>query len=190
MYSVCMQMIVKTPCETVEEYIAQEMHLRIRAPERCPRCTKYHTLSHHGYYQRGCSDSEGKVLELSVRRFECSHCEVTVSCLPDFAQPYRMINNQTTEKFFNGEVDSRDVRGNRDNLRRYWRQFASHCDKFKGVVGSTFGLSPPDEPAAGLWRRIFAKYNSLASATLSLVTEFRITCFGQYRCHQPAMQVT
>lgn len=180
-----MQVMLKSPCKTVEEYIAQEVHLKVRSPERCPRCGKLHRLTHLGYYPRGCTDSEGKVREMSVARFECSACGVTVSLLPDFAQPFRMVNSKTTEKFFNGDRESADVQRNMDNLRRYWRRFVNMAGLMRQIVGSSLGRASPKEPAAGLWQRILAKYRTLANATHRLVSDFRTTCFGKYHCHQP-----
>jgi len=193
-----MQVIVKVLCRTVEEYIAQALHRGVRPPERCPHCGKLHTLGHLGYYHRGCTDSEGKVREISVIRFECAHCGLTVSCLPDFAQPYRLINNTTIQKFFsarggsasggNGDTAPNDVQRNRDNLRRYWRRFVDYASYLRQTVGCALGRAPPKEPAAGLWQRILAKYRTLASATRYLVTAFKVTCFGKYGCHSPAAQ--
>lgn len=184
-----MQMIVKTPCGTVEAYIAQQVHLSIRPPERCPHCGKVHTLRHLGYYHRGCTDSDGRIREITIRRFECSDCGGSASCLPDFAQPYRLINNTTTQKFFNGDRESVDVQRHYENLRRYWRQFVAMAKQLLQIVGCALGRAPPKEPAAGLWRRILAKYRTLANATRHIVSEFKTTCFGQYACHSPAVQV-
>lgn len=180
---------MKTQWTTVEEYIAQEGHSRVRPPERCPRCGRLHALDHLGYYHRGCTDSEGKVCGISVIRFECEYCDVTVSCLPDFAQPYRLINNDTTQRFFNGDRESRDVKRNIDNLRRYWLLFVAMSGSLGKSVGCFFGRAPPKEPATGLWRRILAKYRTLANATRNLVSKFKTTCFGKYKCHSPAVQV-
>ena len=184
-----MQVIAKTLCKTVEKYIEQEVHRSVRPPERCPRCGKLHTLEHLGYYQRGCTDADGKPREISVSRFECAYCGLTVSCLPDFAQPYRLINNTTTQKFFTGDTESSDVERNRDNLRRYWLRFTAMVKRLRQVAGCALGRAPPKEPAAGLWRRILAKYGTLANATRYLVSEFKTTCFGTYACHSPAAQV-
>jgi len=183
-----MQVIVKTSCGTVEEYIAQEAHRSVRPPEQCPYCNKPHSLEHLGYYLRGCTDSTGKIREISVIRFKCPIKKRTVSCLPDFAQPYRLVNNTTTEKFFNGDRESAEVQRNRDTLRRYWRRFTGMATHLRQIAGCSLGRAPPKEPAAGLWRRILAKYRTLAKATRSLVNDFRTTCFGKYRCHSPAAQ--
>jgi len=184
-----MQVIVKTSCSTVEEYIAQEAHRGVRPPEQCPHCNKPHSFEHLGYYPRGCTDSTGKIREISVIRFKCPLSKRTVSCLPDFAQPYRMVNNTTSQRFFNGDRKSADVQRNRDTLRRYWRRFTGMAACFRHLVGCSLGRAPPKEPAAGLWRRILAKYRTLTNATRHLTREFKITCFGKYRCHSPAAQV-
>jgi len=180
-----MQVIVKTLGKTVEEYIELDAHLRIQRPERCPRCGKLHALTHLGYYPRGCTDSEGKIRGISVIRFECGGCGVTVSCLPDFAQPYRMVNNATTQKFFDGNVDSCDVQRNRDTLRRYWNVFTGMAGHIRQIVGCALGRAPPKEPAAGLWQRICTEWRTLAKATLHLTRDYHVTCFGRYLCHQP-----
>jgi len=183
-----MQVIVKTICNTAEEYVRQQACRSVRPPEMCPKCGRMHSLKHLDYYQRGCTDSQGKVLEISVKRFECQYCGLTVSCLPDFAQPYRLINNATTQKFFGGERSSIDVLRNIGNLRRYWKVFACNTGRLRRIFGCALGRAPPKEPATGLWRRMLAKYRTLANATRHLVREFKTTCFGQYRCHQPAVQ--
>lgn len=183
-----MQVIVQTVCRTVEDYLAQGAHRNVRPPVRCPHCGKLHTLDHLGYYQRGCTDSDGKVRDISVHRFECAHCGRTVSCLPDFAQPYRLINNATTQKYFDGNTTAPDVQRNRDNLRRYWRRFVDYAAYLRQRVGCALGRAPPKEPAAGLWQRILAIYRTLANATRYLVTAFKVTCFGKYGCHSPAAQ--
>ena len=46
---------------------------------------------------------------IAVRRFVCRHCPVTVSCLPQFAQPYRLVCNETIEAFFAGEKDRVEI---------------------------------------------------------------------------------
>ena len=186
-----MQVITAMKGKTVEEYEEQELHRGVRAPEACPKCRRLHVLTHLGYYRRGCTDSSGKVLGIQIKRFECPPpCKVTVSCLPDFAQPQRLINSQTIQKYFDGDHEAEDVQRNYINLRRYWREFSRWAQRLKTIIGATFGRAPPKEPAAGLWRRIIATHHSLARATQMLVQDFRVTCFGQYRCHQPAMQAT
>jgi hypothetical protein len=185
-----MQVMVETNGMTVEAYVLTAAHKSVRPPVRCPGCGRLHTLKHLDYYQRGCTDSKGKVCEISIKRFECSQCGIPVSCLPDFAQPYRLINSHTIEKYFNGDTEAKDVQRNERNLRRYWLRFLGWCAQLMAIIGTAFGRAPPKEPAAGLWRRILAKHHSLARATQMLVQDFRVTCFGQYRCHQPAMQAT
>ena len=174
--------------KTVEQYVEHELHLGVRAPEACPQCGRLHVLTHLGYYKRGCTGSSGKIREIHVKRFKCPPCKISVSCLPDFALPYRLISSPTTQKYFDGNQTSEDVQRNRDNLRRYWRRFLNWAKRLQAIIGTAFGRAPPKEPAAGLWRRILARHDSLARATQMLVQVYRVTCLGQYRCHQPAMQ--
>jgi hypothetical protein len=101
-----------------------------------------------------------------------------------------MINNATTQKFFNGDRESSDVQCNSDNLSRYWHRFADKAGRLRQMVGTALGRAPPKEAAAGLWQRILAKYRTLAKATRLLVADFKMTCFGKYRCHSPAVQGT
>lgn len=184
-----MQIVVEVPCKDAREYVEQGMHQRVRPPACCPCCKRQGTLEAHDYYQRGCTDAEGHLWDIQVRRFECTACACVVSCLPDFAQPYRLIHNATIQKFFAGDRVSADVVRHHDTLSRYWRTFVAWTGRLKRLLGSTLGRGPPDEPAAGLWRRVLATYRSLGAATRCLVADFQTTCFGQYRCHQPAAQV-
>jgi hypothetical protein len=39
----------------------------------------------------------------------CRCCAVTVSCLPHFAQPYRVVCNATIEAFFEGSTERTEV---------------------------------------------------------------------------------
>jgi hypothetical protein len=50
------------------------------------------------YYERYITTATVLVLLIWVRRFLCRHCRISVSCLPDFAQPYRAVNTPTVEQ--------------------------------------------------------------------------------------------
>ena len=54
-------------------------------------------------------------------------------------------------------------------------------------LGGGFGRAPPTEEAEALWRRLLAACKTLAGCTCRLVRDFRTTCFGIYRCHQPRL---
>ena len=179
-----MQVIVKMRCR-LEEYAKGELHAQVRPPRLCPRCTKRNSLKPHGYYDRGVTNTEGHISEIKVRRFECQYCGVTVSCLPSFAQPYRLVNNHTIQNFFNGKIHGIDVRRNEELLKCYWRRFERWAPSLRKFIGSAFSRAPPREKARALWQRLMAACKSLTDCTCRLVREFRTTCFGTYQCHQP-----
>jgi hypothetical protein len=110
-----------------------------------------------------------------------------VSCLPDFAQPYRVLNSATVEASFRGECERHDVLRNEELLRRYWRRFVEFSARLRELLGGGFGRAPPGEKAEALWRRLLAACKTLAECTCRLVQDFRTTCFGIYRCHQPRL---
>lgn len=110
---------------------------------------------------------------------------MTVSCLPHFAQPYRIVSNSTIEAFFEGsETDRVDVQRWGELLGRYRQGYLRWCRALRMECGAFFGRSPPEEKPLILWRRIMEACGGLASATGKLVAELRVTLFGRYRCHQ------
>jgi hypothetical protein len=172
---------------TVEAYVLEQFHKRMLAPEQCPNCGRLHRLWGHGYYGRWTTDCLGKAIRFLVRRFWCAYCRVTVSCLPCFAQPYRLINHTTLEAFLNGHNQRRDVEARMELLQRYVRRFAEWRPSLIGIIGHRFGRASPKEEATAFWRRAVAACGSTAELTMQLAKEFRTTCFRTYRCHQPSL---
>jgi hypothetical protein len=111
---------------------------------------------------------------------------VTVSCLPQFAQPYRLVCNQTIEAFFGGEKDRGDVERWQELLGRYRRGYESFLAELRAACGALLGRSPPQEEALSFWGRVMEACGGLTAATGRLVHELGITLFGRYRCHQRA----
>jgi hypothetical protein len=171
---------------TVEAYVKEQFHKRMRPPEECPNCGRLHRLWGHAYYERYSTDAEGKPLAFWVRRFLCTCCGITVSCLPCFAQPYRLVNHTTLEAFLKGRNGRRDVQAQEGLLKRYVRSFAAWWPSLLRIVGHRFGRASPKEEATAFWRRAVAACGSAADLTMQLVREFRTTCFRTYRCHQPS----
>ena len=135
---------------------------------------------------RWTTDGLGKAIWLLVRRFLCMHCGITVSCLPCFAQPYRLVNHTTLEAFLKGHTHHRDVAALLGLLQRYERRFREWRPSLVRIVGYRFGRASPKEEATAFWRSAVAACGSAAELTMQLVTEFRTTCFRTYRCHQPS----
>ena len=181
-----MQVLVSVEL-TVEQYVEQGFHRRVRPPQRCGNCGRSGTLKPHGSYGRDTTGALGDPIRFRVARFLCKPpCETTTSCLPSFAQPYRLVANETIQAFVEDDTQRLDVQHNDGLLKRYLKRFAGWQRSLRGIAGNRFGRGPPKETATAFWRRAVAACGSLAELTLRLVQEFRTTCFGTYRCHQPS----
>lgn len=167
------------------DYAAGEVHRQIRPPRYCPHCRKAKALLTLGYYERYVTaGGSGRIVTIKVRRFCCSICGRTVSMLPSFAQPYRLVCTLTIERFFGGH-DRLDTQTWRSLLRRYWRRFIAWLPKLMRTVERVLGLSPPESAGKGSWRALIEAYGHLERATRLLVKKFQVTVFGKYRCHSP-----
>ena len=180
-----MQVIIRVKLR-VEQYVEQKFHRRMRPPKRCGNCGRFWTLKPHAYYSRYTTDAEGTAIEFEVRRFVCEQCLCTTSCLPSFAQPYRLVGNKTIQAFVRGCYSRLDVQRNEDLLKRYRKRFDWWQGSLRSLVGNFFGRGPPKETATAFLRRAVAACGSLAELTFRLVQEFKTTCFGTYRCHMPS----
>jgi hypothetical protein len=171
---------------TVEQYVEEGFHRRVRPPERCGNCGQFGVLKLLGYYSRYTTGALGDAVLFWVARFLCAACELSTSCLPSFAQPYRLVANETVQAFIEGDTQRLDVQHNEGLLKRYLKRFKGWRQPLQKIVGNCFGRAPPKETATAFWRRAVAACGSLAELTLRLVQAFRTTCFGTYRCHQPS----
>src|SRR5579862_8207545 len=112
-----MQIIIEVEA-TPREYVDRCSHAKLRPPARCPHCGIPAALHALGYYRRFLAAAAAQVLHLTIRRFRCRFCGRTVSLLPSFVQPYRLVENETIGAFGNGEVGRGDVSRWREVLRR------------------------------------------------------------------------
>lgn len=168
---------------TPEEYVAGAAHKEVLPPPVCPACERRGCFESLGYYTRGlnCAGSSG-VMPIVIRRFRCIHCRISVSLLPNFAQPYRLVRNEVIQKFFDGESDDGDMQRWDYLLRRYMRRF---CQWFPDLLVRTeirSGRSPPGN-FVGFWKLFTNSWGTLEAATNRLIRDFCITAFGAYRCH-------
>jgi hypothetical protein len=173
-----------------ETYLATSAHLRIRRPMRCPHCRRIKCMNALGFYCRSATAIEsGRVVRIFVRRFMCVFCRRTVSLLPSFAQPYRLLCNATIEWHFNEGVSRADTLRWHLLLRRYWNRFIKWLPDLVNMVGRVFSLPPPHAEGSGSWQALMAAYGRLDRATVDLVRQFQVTAFGKYRCHSPVPPV-
>lgn len=167
-----------------EQYVAEGFQRHIVAPGICPHCDCADALWALGYYVRNLTRLGAGFLRIVIRRFRCRVCGKTISILPSFAQPYRLIQNETIEKFAGGDHDDPGVLRWTDLLRRYWQRFVLWVPEMEHVMECVANRSPPHEPMQW-WDLMLRHYGDLASATQASVSVFRITFFGRYRCHFP-----
>ena len=171
---------------TPEQYIATEAHRQVQAETACPLCGKSHGLHRHGAYERGITGTLGQVLWILIARFLCSGCRRTVSYLPDFAMSYRLVQVEAFEAFLDGKIDRRDVQSRQSLLEDYRRRMTRYGKALWRTVGCGFGLAPPIG-GEGVWPWLKEACGGLASAARRLVTQFGITLFKRYQCHQAAV---
>ena len=163
-----MQKIVRVKL-TVEEYVREQYHRQMPRPSQCPSCGRFRRLWALGYYERYTTGALGKAIAILVRRFRCTVCRVTVSCLPCFAQPYRLVSHITLEAFLKGRHRRRDVQAQWDLLQRYLRRFAEWQPALLKILGHRFGRASPKEDATAFWRRAVATCGSASKLTVHLV---------------------
>ena len=178
------QLIVELAIDA-EEYASRSFQRSIVAPAACPHCRVRASLETLGYYHRNVTGKKSTILRLSIRRFRCKMCGKTVSLLPAFAQPYRLLHNRTIHRFFCGDKEEEDVKPWLALLRRYWKRFSWWVTRDGAVPRSRFDHSPQPRSPAAWWAAVVALFGSLIVATKSLVTDFQVTLFGRYRCHRP-----
>ncbi len=180
-----MQIIIQIDI-SVDQYVEQEFHKRVLAPEQCGNCGQVAAFNVLGTYKRYTTNDSGSDVLFKVARFKCRACKLSTSCLPSFAQPYRQVASETIEGFIAGDYDRLDVRHFEWLLIRYRLNFTQWHRSLLSIVGSRFGRAPPRESATAFLRRAVAVCGSFAELTIRLVQEFRTTCFRIYRCHQPS----
>jgi hypothetical protein len=169
---------------TPEQYAEQNYQTQVRPPESCPNCAQANCLEAHAYYHRYITQSVALVLMIWVRRFLCTLCKITVSCLPDFAQPYRLVNTATVQAGFDGDLTRPEVQRWRSFMVAYWKRFVEHLPLLTRTVGNVFGRCPLHPSADAFWGQMKKACGGLATATRQLVDWFRTCLFGTYRCHQ------
>jgi hypothetical protein len=159
-------------------YLKEQHQRRVRAPSACPNCKAAQTLQAHGYYWRWVAAAFcGLLMQIAVRRFRCWQCQRTVSCLPHFTQPYRLVVNQTIEAFFAGEKDRLDIQRWSELLASYQRRYQRWYPQLCVACGPLFGRSPPQEHSLGFWQRVIKACGGLAAATGTLVRQLAVTPF-------------
>lgn len=179
-----MLQLIYLTAESVEEYEVGKSHRGIAAPAYCPNCRAPGRLHIHGCYFRYTTCDGSGTPPISIRRFLCTACGRTVSMLPSFAQPYRLVLNVTIEAFVAGNHRRPDVQRWAARINQYWRQYILWLPvlrlKLRAMLG---GIRRPT--AERVWAHIMKSCGSLSMATRQLTRDHAVTMFAEYKCHLP-----
>ena len=177
-------LIICTVSLSPDRYAQENFQRNIQRPIECPRCGARNSLAALGYYSRDITSSERGVLRIFVRRFRCRLCGRTVSILPSFAQPYRLVLNTTISEFFGGTLGTGSLSW-LSLLKQYWNRFANWLPEIDRIIRSVVERSPPRPDATGWWEVIVGVFGGIEKITITLVSRYGVTLFGRYRCHSP-----
>lgn len=175
--------ILREICRNPGTYDACSAHRAVSAPKVCPNCNRAAALAALGYYSRNVTVA-GRVARILVRRFRCFACGKTVSVLPCFAQPYRLVQNETIDRFFRGETTASDLPWV-PLLQSYRNSFIRWLPELIVLCGSLCARPPPRTAASAWWGTFAQRFGTLEISTPALIESFGVTLFGRYRCHSP-----
>ncbi len=178
-----MQILRAVPV-SVADYARIGFQESMTRPSECPHCRSRKRLSALGYYSRNVTSAERGVLRIFVRRFRCRLCGKTVSILPSFAQPYRLVLNGTINEFFGGTLKTNDLPW-LPLLKQYWNRFSNWLPQIDRIIKSLVARSPPQADATEWWSIIADTFGDIERTTTKLVESSAVTLFGRYRCHSP-----
>jgi Domain of unknown function (DUF6431) len=178
-----MQIIRAVPVNA-DNYLDTSFHQGVEPPYKCPHCDATNALKALGYYSRNVTSLKSGVLRIPVRRFRCYECRKTVSVLPSFVQPYRLVLNVTINEFFGGSLSANALSW-LPLLKQYWNRFSDWLPQIDRVIRSVVSRSPPHSGATGWWKVMVESFGDLEKITAALVGRFGVTLFGRYRCHSP-----
>lgn len=171
----------------VRQYHENDGHLWVPIPDTCPQCLEG-ILRGHGTYERNVSGpGRTEVLRIKIRRLLCLFCWLTTSLLPNFAQPYRLVNTDRIETHAVKGADP--VEPWLGLLLIYLRKIQAFlpllCERLR-----IHKVRPP--PQARQDARLMIRWlvelrGSLGSATEHLVNHLSICIFNKYKCHQRSL---
>lgn len=178
-----MQIIFLTP-ESVEEYEKRQSQTAVAAPPSCPNCGSNQRLQALGYYHRYVTRQDNRTPRIAVRRFRCTRCRRTVSFLPGFAQPYKLVASDTIEAFMAGDIERPDVGCWYQRLVHYRSQFTAWAPRLLLHVKEAIPFGRHPHPHR-IWNSVMKWAGNLTLATSRLIRAFGLTLFGEYKCHLP-----
>lgn len=166
---------------TADEYIKEAGHGKVKPPESCPDCG-HRKVHRHGFYERGVVEL-GVLLLILVARFLCPGCHRTVSCLPSFALPYRMIVAETVEAFFQQRYAEAGIARHRDLLEVYRQRWNERAPEIERISGGYFGPLNDQPSPKRLLESMLGQWGKLRRASQELLDRFGESLLGVYRIH-------
>jgi hypothetical protein len=125
----------------------------------------------------------GVYLLILIARFLCPLCGRTMSCLPSFAQPYRMMGTATVEAFLQKRMDEPGIAQHWDLLHSYGQRWEQRSPEIEAVTGLFFGPLSDEPPPKRLLGALLSKWGDLQRASVQLLELFGETPLGRYRIH-------
>lgn len=166
---------------TADGYIKEAGHRKVKPPESCLDCG-HQKLHRHGFYERGVVEL-GVLVSISVARFLCSACQRTVSCLPSFALPYRLIVAETVEAFFEERYGEAGIDRYWDLLVVYRERWEERAPEIERISGGYFGPLNDQGSSKRLLKAMLGKWNRLRRASQELLHRFGESLLGFYPIH-------
>lgn len=178
----CVQKIILAKT-TAADYIQNRGHQNCKPPERCLHCGR-RKLHRHGSYPRDVIEL-GRLYAVRVPRFLCPACRRTVSLLPSFAQPYRLLGTALIEAFLTNRFDQPGIDSRWDLLQANRRRWMQRAGQIETVTGAFF--EPLVDESVGaperLLRSMLARWVDLQRAGVHLLEGFGEALLGRYRIH-------
>lgn len=72
-------------------------------------------------------------------------------------------------------------------LKQYRSQFANWIPDLDHILGSFLTRSPPYHFVPQWWEVLRNTFGGMEVITRKIVSRFRVTLFGRYRCHSPSI---
>ena len=148
-------------------------------PRGCPG-----RVHRHGHYDRYSQPSGAETF--SVYRFWCPQCGLTVSVLPIDRLPYRPLEGERVEAYFNEQAE--DGTGpdpppdvlEAGCLHRAWKRFQSRMATLKEAFG--LWIATITHCAGALWKQMRLAQGTLAGILHYLAQTYKRSLLGDYQC--------
>ena len=149
----------------------------------CPRGCRA-GVHRHGRYSRYANPTGGKLL--SIQRFLCAECGLTISVLPADRLPYRPLAGPRVEAYFNEQAntgsgpDPPPALIEAGCLRRAWARLQNRTNLLRNLLGlmATRGTAAVE----AFWVRMRELHGTMQAMLCGLARSHQRSLLGDYRC--------